>query len=190
MTTQTQRLTYEEYLKGPEIKQRYSIIDGVMKMAPAPTLDHQRILRNIGMTMHSFVDSHNIGEVFFVPVDVILSKGPLLIRQPDFLFVSKERQGILKDAVEGAPDLIGEVLSPYDNRASMHGALADYAAIGVRECWFISPQGSTVEVLTLENGEWQRDQLAGTGGTVTSKILPGFEVEVSGLFPIRQQRDA
>ncbi len=41
MTTQAKKLTYREYLNGPEIKARYDIVDGVMIMAPAPTFRHQ-----------------------------------------------------------------------------------------------------------------------------------------------------
>ena len=32
MSTQTQKLTYEQYLKTPDIKARYDIVDGVMIM--------------------------------------------------------------------------------------------------------------------------------------------------------------
>ena len=37
MTTETRRMTYEEYLEGPEIKGRYDVIDGVIILAPSPT---------------------------------------------------------------------------------------------------------------------------------------------------------
>ena len=47
MCTQTHRLTYEEYLKTPEIKVRFDIVDGVMTIAPTPTVAHQRILGNL-----------------------------------------------------------------------------------------------------------------------------------------------
>jgi hypothetical protein len=40
MPLQTKKLTYEEYLKGPEIKARYDIVDGRMIMAPSPTTQH------------------------------------------------------------------------------------------------------------------------------------------------------
>jgi Uma2 family endonuclease len=183
MTTQTQRLTYEEYLKGPEIKQRYSIIDGVMKMAPAPTLDHQRILMELGFRMRSYVQQNSLGEVFIAPADVIIRRDPLRTRQPDILFVRADRTGILGAVVDGAPDLTIEILSPANSRRGIEGLLADYAAIGVRECWLISPEGSTVEVLTLDNGEWQQDQLSGASGSITSHVIPGFEIEVSSIFP-------
>ncbi|HLF03952.1 MAG TPA: hypothetical protein VI855_01885, partial [Dehalococcoidia bacterium] len=77
MTVQTRRLTYEEYLAGPEIKARYDIVDGEMIMAPAPTLGHQTILRQIFLPLHRFVTEHHLGEVWFAPLDVVIQREPL-----------------------------------------------------------------------------------------------------------------
>ena len=55
MSTQTRKLTYEEYLKTPEIKARYDIVDGEMIMAPSPDLAHQTILRQLVLLVHQFV---------------------------------------------------------------------------------------------------------------------------------------
>lgn len=182
MTTQTKRLTYEEYLKGPEIKQRYDIVDGEMIMAPAPTVEHQRILRQLFRLLDRFVTQRGLGEVLFAPVDVLIQREPLRTRQPDLLFVSKERSEILGQIVEGAPDLVIEILSPGNTRGDVEGKLADYARLGVRECWLISPEARTVEVLKLVEGAWQRVRLCGIGDTVHSDVLDGFEVEVLQLF--------
>jgi Uma2 family endonuclease len=98
-------LTYREYLKTPEIKARYDIVDGVMTMAPAPTVTHQRILLRLVRLLDQFVSEQQLGEVLLAPVDVIIGREPLRTRQPDLLFVSNERASILGDQVEGAPDL-------------------------------------------------------------------------------------
>ena len=145
MSTQTQRLTYEQYLKSPEIKARYDIVDGVMIMAPRPTLSHQTILRQLVRILDPFVRERQLGEVFFAPVDVLVRREPLRTRQPDLLFVSNERAGILGDIVDGAPDLVVEVLSPSNSRADIEDKLADYAGLGVQECWLVSPEARSVE---------------------------------------------
>ena len=46
MTTQMRLLTYEEYLRTPDIKARYDIFDEVLTMAPAPTLGHPKSSAN------------------------------------------------------------------------------------------------------------------------------------------------
>ena len=76
MSTQTKRLTYREYLKTPEIKARYDIVDGVMTMAPAPTVTHQRILLRLVRLLDQFVSEQQLGEVLLAPVDVIIGREP------------------------------------------------------------------------------------------------------------------
>jgi Uma2 family endonuclease len=182
MTTQTRRLTYEEYLKTPEIKARYDILDGVMTMAPAPTLGHQKILGQLYSMLFQFASEHELGQVFFAPVDVIIQRDPLRTRQPDLLFVSNEHTGILGDQVNGAPDLVAEILSPSNTRSDLEAKLADYATLGVMECWLVSPEARSIEVLTLADGDWVRLAISGLGDWIQSQVLPELNLEVAQLF--------
>ena len=75
-----------------------------------------------------------------------------------------------------------EILSPSNTRRRVQDALADYAAIGVKECWLVSLDARTIEVLTLVNGEWQRLALLGIGDRVRSNVLAGLDVEVGQFF--------
>ena len=182
MTLQTKRLTYEEYLKLPEVRRRYEIIDGEMVTAPGPSTEHQVILAQLFFHLYWFVNEHGLGTVLFAPLDVLIEREPLRTRQPDLLFVSKERSSILGQIVEGAPDLVVEVLSPGNTRGDMDDRLADYAGLGIRECWLVSPEGRTVEVLSLAGGNWKRVSLSGVGDTIRSAVLQGLEVPVSQIF--------
>lgn len=182
MSTQTKRLTYEDYLKGPEIKVRYDIVDGVMIMAPSPTLEHQKILRQLFLSLHQFVSERQLGEVLFAPLDVLVQKEPLRTRQPDLLFVSNQRSGVLGQIIEGAPDLVAEVLSPGNTRSDLEAKLEDYAALGVLECWLISPEAQSVEVLELVGGSWARLSICGLGDPVQSNVFSGLELQVTELF--------
>ena len=182
MTLQTQRMTYEEYLKGPEIKARFDIVDGVVIMAPSPTLEHQKILRQLFRSLDQFVANRDLGDVLFAPLDVLVQRDPLRTRQPDLLFVSSERAGILGQIVEGAPDLVAEILSPSNSRADVEAKLADYALLGVRECWLVSPEARSVEVLVLRQGSWARVGMWGIGDQVQSEVLPGIALPLVELF--------
>ncbi len=182
MSTQTKRLTYREYLKTPEIKARYDIVDGVMTIAPAPSLEHQKILRQLFLLLHQFVSEQQFGEVFFAPADVIIQREPLCTRQPDLLFVSNERASILGDQVEGAPDLVVEILSPSNTRSDLEAKLSDYATLGVGECWLVSPEARSVEILGLTEGSWVRLGISGLGEQVQSQVLPELDLAVVQLF--------
>ncbi|MCH9010702.1 MAG: Uma2 family endonuclease, partial [Chloroflexi bacterium] len=126
MTTETRRMTYEEYLEGSEIKGRYDIVDGVLIKAPSPTRKHQEILGQLYHLLRNFLDETRLGSAFIAPLDVIVEREPLKTRQPDLLFVSNARSEVLQDIVEGAPDLVVEILSPSNSRADIQGKLDDY----------------------------------------------------------------
>lgn len=181
MTIQT-RLTYQDYLDSPETMARYEIIDGELFMAAGPTRFHQTISGNLYMSLRWFVSESRLGRVWYAPLDVIVRREPLRVRQPDLLFVSNENSGILSDRIEGGPDLVVEILSPSNSRADIDSKLEDYAQIGIRECWIVSPQGRTVEVLGLEGGQYTRLSLSGLGDTVESRVLSGFHLPVSQIF--------
>ena len=182
MSTQTGQLTYEEYLKTPEIKARFDIVDGVMTIAPTPTVAHQKVLGQLFLMLHQFVSEQQLGEVFFAPADVIIQREPLRTRQPDLLFVSNERANILGDQVEGAPDLVVEILSPSNTRSDLEAKLSDYATLGVSECWLVSPEARSVEVLGLTEGSWVRLGISGLGEQVRSQVLPELDLAVVHLF--------
>ena len=184
MAVGTQKLTYAEFLKLPETKQRCEVIDGELHyMTPAPTTEHQRISRNLFRLLDPFVTSRRLGEVFYSPLDVLIRPEPLRMRQPDLLFVSQERQGIIgKQHIEGGPELVIEVLSPANSRADLEDKLADYWAIQVEECWLVSPQARTVEVLCRAESGFARVGLYGMGDVVSSTVLPELQVGVNAIW--------
>jgi len=182
LSTQTHRLTYEEYLKTPEIKARFDIVDGVMTIAPTPTVAHQRILGKLFSKLHQFVSGQQLGEVLFAPVDVIIRREPLRTRQPDLLFVTNEHASILGDQVEGPPDLVVEILSPSNTRSDLEAKLSDYATLGVGECWLVSPEARSVEILGLTEGVWVRLGISGLGEQVRPRVLPELDLAVVQLF--------
>jgi Uma2 family endonuclease len=98
------------------------------------------------------------------------------------MFVSNEKSGIVGQIVDGAPDLVVEILSPSNTRTSMEAKLADYSRLGVRECWLVSPEARSMEVLELSQGNWQRLSMYGLGDQVQSNVLPGLALPVAEIF--------
>ncbi len=177
------KLTYQEYLNEPETMLRFDIVDGEVIMSAAPNIYHQRTSAKIYLPVHQFVSERGLGEVLYAPLDIIIQRDPLRTRQPDLLFISNQRANIVQDdRIHGAPDLVVEILSPGNTRAEIKGKLSDYAQIGVLECWLVSPQAQTVEVLQLQNGEWQRLRIHGPGETIQSTTLPGLDLPLSQIF--------
>jgi Uma2 family endonuclease len=189
MAVETHKLTYEEYLAMPEMRCRYEIIDGEMIMAPSPIPIHQWIVGNLYRPLHGFVSQNRLGAVLMAPLDIIIRRDPLRTRQPDILFLSAERSGITSGAqfrglglLQHAPDLVIEILSPMNTRRELAEKLEDYQSIGVRECWIVSPEAQTVEVVRLSPEGMQTLDIFGTGMTIHSEILQGFALSVEEVF--------
>ena len=80
--------------------------------------------------------------------------GEETVLQPDFIFVSNARAGIIQENwIAGSPDLAVEVLSPSTAGHDRATKLPIYAEARVPEVWFIDPKAKTVEVLTLPGSE-------------------------------------
>lgn len=183
------KISYGEYLAMPEINLRYEVINGEMIMSPAPTSEHQWFIKNLIEVLSPFVKRKKLGVVLPAPVDVLIRKAPLKTRQPDLLYLSTERTGVKGRAelqampiIEIGPDLVVEILSPSDRRVVLQGKLQDYTKIGVRECWLISPEAETVEVLRLSPAGATRIYLFGAGDTLRSEVLPGLKMKVDEIF--------
>ena len=184
MSIDLKRLTYDVYLAMPEMKQRYSILDGELVMAAAPNPSHQTIVQELLLKLTPFVREHQLGRVFVAPLDVVIRREPLRTRQPDVMFIGQERRFIIgPQVIEGAPDLVIEVLSPTNTRQELQGKLDDYRTIGVREAWVVSPEARTVEVLQLASGAMQRLGLYGLGDLLASQVLPDLRLTVDDIFP-------
>jgi Uma2 family endonuclease len=189
MVVELKTLTYEEYLALPEVKRRYEIVDGEMIMSPGPTPAHQWILQKIFIALWTFVMERHLGIVLAAPVDVVIRRNPLRTRQPDVLYLSAERSGLsgLADlrplqVLEIAPDLVVEVLSPSNTRREMEEKLEDYRLIGVRECWFVSPEAETIELLRLSPEGVTTVNIFGVDGTLHSEVLEGFTLRLREVF--------
>jgi Uma2 family endonuclease len=184
MTVDLKHLTYQQYLDLPEMKARYSIVDGALVMAAAPTTEHQRCILELALKLTPVVREHRLGEVFIAPIDIVIHRDPLRTRQPDLLFISHARRYIIgRQVIEGGPDLVIEILSPSNTRRELEEKLQDYQTIGVREAWIVATQGQTVEVLQLSAGGVERSGLYGLGDTIVSQVLPDLRLTVGEIFP-------
>lgn len=174
------RYTYADYYAINDEK-RYEVMEGALMMVPAPNTSHQRISSEIEYLFVKFVKENNLGFVFDAPTDVVLSND--VVVQPDILFISNDRAGIIgEQAIMGAPDLVVEIISPSSSFNDSVRKKEIYQRFGVKEYWLVFPEEKAVEILTLEDGVYKELCSAKEEGTVRSKLLQGFEVELKGVF--------
>src|SRR5712692_233365 len=142
------KLTYEDLRRLPEDGKRYELIDGEVYMTPSPSTKHQAVVGNLYAALRQLVVERDLGKVFLAPFDVVFGERTAV--QPDLLFIRKERLSILTDLnVQGAPDLVIEVLSPSTAAFDRETKLQVYARAGVPELWYVDPKEEIVEVLNL-----------------------------------------
>ena len=182
MVTQRARIkyTYEDYKHTPEDK-RYELIDGELILAAAPRRAHQRTDIKLATRLDSYVEAHDLGEVYAAPFDVVLTDTDVV--QPDLLFVSKERLNIINDDnVRGAPDLVVEILSPSTAGRDRTIKRVLYAKHGVKEFWLVDTDARNITVMFLREHGYEIVGIYGEGQTLTSPTLEGFTLNLNEIF--------
>lgn len=176
--------TYEDYLRLPDDGRRYEVLRGVLYVTAAPNPVHQFALRNLVRRLSVFLETHPLGEFFLPPTDLILPNGLTAPVQPDLFYVSGgEWKGTITSRyMEGAPDLVVEVLSPSTRRYDRNTKLSVYAQAGVQEYWLADPLTRIFEVLVLQNGAYALFGKFGRGECLRSEVIPGFEPALDALF--------
>jgi Uma2 family endonuclease len=174
--------TYEDYRQLPDDGYRYEVIDGVLLMSPPPTPRHQRACGKLAFAFRMFVREEQRGEIYESPIEVILP-GIATPVQPDILFISTERLGIVgQTRIEGAPDLVVEVLSPGNWLTDRREKFRAYEAAGVQEYWIVDPDRRTIEVYVLREGNYALAGQCGPGEVAQSELLKGFVVAVDDVI--------
>ena len=88
------------------------------------------------------------------------------------------------DKLRGAPELVVEVLSPgaANARRDRQNKLKLYAEWGVDEYWIVDWQTPAVDVYRRREGQLSPVGTLGAHDTLTSPLLPGFNLVVGRLF--------
>lgn len=173
------KLTYEDYANIPG-DERYELIDGELILVSSPNEMHQRVSKRL-LWLFRDVEESGLGWVYDAPFDVILSDTDVV--QPDLMFISKERADIITPAnVQGAPNLVVEVLSPSTAQRDWTQKRDLYAKYGVRELWLVAPDARLVWVMALTDGEYAIAGVYKEGQTLISPTLAGLTIDLGYVF--------
>ncbi len=174
-------LTAEDYALLPSDGKRHEIIEGVHIMTPAPGFLHQNVLRILGMHLNTYLTENNAGIPVFSPIDVILSLYDVV--QPDIIVILNENRRIITARnIQGAPDIVIEIISESSIKEDRIVKRKLYERTGIREYWIVDPLAETITLYSSEKGRLSRTaELEGTA-SLTSALLPGFELPLKKLF--------
>lgn len=166
-------------------RRRFYLIDGeLFEMSPVQRV-HSRLAMRIGSILLGFVDEHDLGEAHtelgFYPAD---DRSTLLA--PDVAFVSHAR---LRDQPEDGflsimPDLAIEIVSPSNSLRQIRRKAQIYLEYGASLVWIVRPSESGVDVCRAADGTRLDIEFVAHDGVLSGEdVLPGFELELTRLFP-------
>src|SRR5579884_2759076 len=183
MATATRILTYEEWLALPEVEDGTDeVVKGELRFMPPTRQPHALIIRNLVRIIDRQLDEKE-AYVFGSNLGLMISREPLTCRSPDVIVYWIHKMEVEDGLHWSAPGLIIEVLSPSETRYRQDGKLADYASIGVPEVWLVSPEAATIEILLLNNGQFERQAILADGSIQPSQF-PQVSVPVRNVFAI------
>jgi Uma2 family endonuclease len=115
------------------------------------------------------------------PIDVFFpGANPV---QPDILVILPGGPAqIVPRGIEGAPDLVIEVLSLSNRGHDLLTKRALYARAGVQEYWLVDPDARTIEILELDRDAFHLAVAASGNETPVSPLLGPLSTTVADLF--------
>jgi len=181
MSLATTKLTYHDFLLLPDDGKRYEILDGDLFVTLSPVTRHQLIVGRFLHRLMTYLETHPIGTVFTAPYDVVLSDTDIV--EPDLLLVLHTGRAVITEKnVQGAPDVIIEVLSPSTAARDHDLKRKRYERFGVQEYWLIDPDGNTLEMLVIKDGRYVEAFRTTRPAECTSALLPGLILDLGSLL--------
>jgi len=177
--------TYADYLRfvPDEPLYRYEVVEGHVYMNAAPLPIHQKIIVDLSFEIKLLIHTQKLaGELYVAPIDLLL-EGVATPVQPDLLFIHADRLEIVgKKNIDGAPDLIVEVLSSnwqHDRKIKFDA----YRNAGVKEYWIVDPQDKQVEVYVLRGEAYICIGRFTNTDAIKSEQIPAFSTTVQTIMP-------
>jgi Uma2 family endonuclease len=174
MTTVTQPLTLEEFLKLPETNPASEFINGEIIQKPMPQGEHSRLQFKLCAVINEVAEPKKIAIAF--PELRCTFGGDAVV--PDVVVFRWERipvrpSGRIANRFEIHPDWSIEILSPDQSQIKVLGKLLHCSQHGTELGWLIDPEEESILVVFPE----QRVQLI--RGTAPLPILSEMELELT-----------
>jgi Uma2 family endonuclease len=185
MTTTTNRLTLEEYLKYDDgTDTRYELVNGELVLMSLGTGKHGAILKLLERTFDS--EAARIGQDWTALAGVVGVRSPRAgrwdtVRVPDVVVIPLEQWRTLqnREAVielnEAPPLLVVEVVSESTKSTDYRAKRAEYSVLDIPEYWIVDPLNAKVTVLTLVEGWYDTAEFVGSD-CMRSQTFPNLEL--------------
>jgi len=165
----------------PDDGNSYELVDGQLRMSPKATPRHGRIVVQLMVRLHAFVEPRRLGAIFAPETGFRMPGGN--VRGPDIAFVRQERLPLdsMLDRFLDPPDLAIEVLSPHDREhpRELMDKIGEYLESGVRLVWVIDDRKHRALVYRAIDDV---REVAAEGALDGGDVLPGFSCPLAVIF--------
>ena len=167
--------------EAPDDGNRYEVIDGELYVTPSPSWMHQYGLNVLNVYIFNWVRPRGLGRIVPAPLGVVLAADTGV--EPDLVYVSREREHVITQrGIEGAPDLVVEVLSPSTEATDRGRKMQRYAAAGIPHYWLLDPRTRALEPYKLSAQGYELMGLYGPGTVFRPEPFPGLEIPIDDLW--------
>lgn len=183
MATATTLLTAEEYAQLPPGDFPTELVKGIVEETNLPGVLHGSVCHRIGYLLQEHLDARAVGGLVTCnDAGIITQRGPDTVRGADVAYFGIDRilpGTVPKGYAARPPEIVFEVLSPFDRWPRVLVKVGEYLAVGVDYVCVADPATRTVHLYTSE----------GPGRTLDAPdalefpgVLNGFSVTVGDFF--------
>ena len=141
-------MTAEELFELPDDGLRRGARRGELHTMTPAGAEHGRVALQIGARILGHAELHALGETYAAETGFVLRRGPDTVRAPDVAFVATDRLPPSPEPGFGrsVPDLVVEVVSPWDRASEVSSKAEAWLDAGVRLVWVVDPQARLAAV--------------------------------------------
>ena len=184
------KLSVEEFMGLPETddRRKMELDEGVLYIMPRPRRVHGFLQFRLGRYFDDYIEGFDEPPAeLMLDFTVALSLERRTLLAPDLCIVLRDNPVVVNDRmVEGAPDIVVEVLSSDRNRDLVRKRQL-YAEAGVPEYWIFDPPNDTATLLELRDGEYVERAVLTADDTLTTPLLPGLTIPLADIFRHRRR---
>ena len=172
--------TYADWCAWDDDK-RWELIDGTAYSLASPSVRHQEISANLLIQLTDILAGKPCKAYLAVGVRLNADRADDTVFIPDVSVVS-DGSKIGENTINGAPDLVIEILSPSTARYDMLTKFQQYEKYAVREYWVVDPASRTVQAHVLGDGIFGLTRIYNSSDKISINTLESREIDLLKVF--------
>jgi Uma2 family endonuclease len=158
----------------------FEIINSITWMFARPNLTHENIVGNLYVILKMFLKGKKCKALYEPEVKLQANMNVFI---PDVAIVCDPEKIANGQRIEGAPDLVVEILSPSTALRDMTIKKEVYEKYGVKEYWIVSPDEKAVQIFILKDGQFGKSTVYmiedGKDSPIITTSLYGDDLKIS-----------